>query len=195
MLVAQAKRAAEIFTDAIIDDSEIDKITKNISFQMRNIILIGMPGCGKSTVGKLLAQLTSKPFFDSDEVFAQKFGITPSEAITSCGEPKFRDMERSVITELGAYNNAVIATGGGVVTREENYYPLHQNGKIFFIERKLENLPITNRPISQSIGIEKLYSIRYPLYMKFCDYKIVSNENKENTVNKIINILKAGAEQ
>jgi len=195
MLVAQAKRAAEIFTDHKIPDTEIDSITKKISFRMRNIILVGMPGCGKSTVGKLLSKMTKKTFFDSDDEFKIKFGISPAEAIQKFGEDKFRDMEHEVILELGNKSNVIIATGGGVVTRNKNYAPLHQNGKIVFIERELKNLPITNRPISKSVGVEELYKIRYPLYMNFSDYKIVSDENEINTVNKIINILNTEKEQ
>ena len=192
MLVAQAKKAAEIFTDRSLDDSVVDRIVNIISFEMRNIILIGMPGCGKSSVGKILAQMTSKPFYDSDTEFETKYGITPSVAIRQYGEPKFREMEHQVICDLGSLSNAVIATGGGVVTREENYEPLHQNGKIIFIERKLENLPLAGRPISQSVGVEELYKTRYPLYMRFCDHKIVSDENKQHTIENIIKILKEG---
>ena len=191
MLVAQAKRAAEIFTDQEISENEIDIITNKISFQMNNIILIGMPGCGKTTVGKLLSELTGKCFYDSDDEFTKSFGITPAEAIQTLGEDRFRNMEHQTILKLGNMNNIILATGGGVVTRKENYFPLHQNGIIFFIERELKNLPVSNRPLSQSIGIDALYENRYPLYMDFCDYKIVSDENTTNTATKIYNIFKA----
>lgn len=195
MLVAQAKRAAEIFAECEISDKEIDIITKKIAFQMNNIILIGMPGCGKTTVGKLLYDLTGKQFYDSDDEFAKEFGITPAEAIQNLGEESFREMEHKIVVKLGSMSNAIIATGGGAVTKSENYSPLHQNGRIFFIERELKNLSIFNRPISQRIGVEELYKVRYPLYTSFCDHKIVSDENAINTVNKIYDIFKAEFEQ
>ena len=191
MLVAQAKRAAEIFADREISECEIDIITNKISFQMNNIVLIGMPGCGKTTVGKALSELTKKSFYDSDDEFAKDYGITPAEAIQTLGEERFREMEHKIIVKLGAMNNIILATGGGVVTRKENYFPLHQNGMIFFIERELKNLPISNRPLSQSVGVDALYKKRYPIYMDFCDYKIVSDEDAKSTTTKIYNIFKA----
>jgi shikimate dehydrogenase len=111
------------------------------------------------------------------------------------GEERFRKMEHEIVVKLGSMSNAIIATGGGVVTRSENYSPLHQNGKIFFIERKLKNLSISNRPISQRIGVEELYKRRYPLYTNFCDHKIVSDEDPKSTANKINKIFKAEFEQ
>ncbi len=192
MLVAQAKCAAEIFTNAIIDDSEIDRICKLIEAETKNIILIGMPGCGKSSVGKLVAETLSRPFFDADLVFYDKFGISPADTINKYGEEEFRNMEHNVILELGKMSGAIIACGGGVVTRDENYAPLHQNGTIFYIERKLENLKTEGRPLSQSEGVSTLYQKRLPMYNRFCDYKIVSNEIKLDTVNKIIDAVKAG---
>lgn len=195
MLVAQAKRAAEISTECEIPEKEIDIITKKIAFQMNNIILIGMPGCGKTTVGKLLSELTGKHFYDSDDEFTKEYGTTPAEAIQDLGEERFREMEHRILIKLGSMSNSIIATGGGAVTRNENYSPLHQNGRIFFIERELKKLSILNRPISQRIGVEELYKVRYPLYMSFCDHKIVSDENQINTANKIYNIFKAEFEQ
>lgn len=192
MLVGQAKRACEIFLDANIDDSEIDRICAAIESDTKNIVLVGMPGCGKSTVGKLVASILGRDFFDSDKVFEEKFGASPAEIIKSFGEAKFREMEHEVILELGKLSSSVIATGGGVVTVEKNYEPLHQNGTIFFIERKLENLATKNRPLSQAYSVEALYETRYPMYVRFSDHKIVSNEVKSDTANKIVEIMKAG---
>ena len=101
-----------------------------------------MPGCGKSTIGALISKLTQKNFVDCDDEFKKKFDITPSEAIKAFGEEKFRQMEHEVTLEVGKRTNCVIATGGGVVTRKENYEPLHQNGKIFFIDRPIELLQL-----------------------------------------------------
>lgn len=192
MLVAQAKKAAEIFLDKNIDDGVIDEICGSVNLKSQNIILIGMPGCGKSTVGKLVANALGREFFDSDSVFLDKFGKTPSEVITSEGEESFRKMETEIIAQLGMKSGVVISTGGGVVTREENYALLHQNGIIFFIDRDIKNLSTKNRPLSSSVGVEALYKARLPLYKRFADHVIVSNEVKSNTVDKIINIMLKG---
>ena len=194
MLVAQAKRAAEIFTDTMIHDAKIEEIMNVISSEMSNVILVGMPGCGKSTIGNIVAKLSGKTFVDCDEEFENKFGISPAEAIKTLGEAKFRQMEHEVTLEIGKLTGCVIATGGGVVTRKENYDPLHQNGKIFFIERPIELLAIDGRPISQSRGTAELYSERLPLYLKFSDHT-VENQDAENTAKTIIEIMKAGTKQ
>ena len=191
MLVAQAKKAAEIFTEQIIDDDIIEKIYNVISFETSNIVLVGMPGCGKSTIGRILAQQTNKNFFDSDDEFTKVFGITPANAIETLGVEKFREMEHKIITELGKNTNCVIATGGGVVTIKENYSPLHQNGTIIYIERDLEALSTSDRPISKSIGLEKLYETRNPLYISFSDFKVTNNKTASDTVKKIIKIIKS----
>ena len=191
MLVAQAKRAAEIFTDKEIANEEIEKIINVISFEMSNIILVGMPGCGKSTVASALARLSDKTFIDCDDEFSKKFGISPSEAIQTLGEEKFRQMEHEVTLDVGKLTRCVIATGGGVITRRENYAPLHQNGKIFFIERPVEQLAVEGRPLSQSIGTNTLYEKRHPLYLEFSDYT-VQNQSVTDTAKKIIKLMKAG---
>ena len=192
MLVAQAKYAAEIFTDTKIDDTEIKRITDIISLDMGNIVLIGMPGSGKSTVGKLVADLTQKAFIDCDEEFEKKFGISPANAIETLGEERFRAMEHEVTKELGKSTGIVIATGGGVVTRQENYAPLHQNGTIFFIERPLEALETKGRPLSKTLGTEVLYNKRLPMYLSFCDHKINNVDTQIECANKIIELMKAG---
>ena len=192
MLVAQAKKAAEIFTDTIIDDSEIDKITSLISFDVSNIILVGMPSSGKTTIGKMIAEDTSRIFFDSDEEFEKIFSMTPAEAIECLGEDEFRKMEHTVVKELGKKTGAIISTGGGVVTRKENFAPLHQNGIIFFIDRDLDKLTSDNRPLSKKVGIEELYKERLPLYLDFCDKKVYNNDTPEKVAEEIIKLAKAG---
>ena len=191
MLVAQAKCAAEIFTETEIDDEKIKEIINIISFEMSNIVLVGMPGCGKTSVASAVAKLSGKTFVDCDEEFSKRFGILPSKAIETLGEEKFRQMEHEVTLEIGKLTGCVIATGGGVVTRMENYAPLHQNGKIFFIERPVEQLVTENRPLSKSVGTATLYEKRLPLYFKFSDHT-VENQNINDTAKKIIEIMKAG---
>lgn len=192
MLVAQAKRAAEIFLDADIDDNCIYDICKTIESKTKNIVLIGMPGCGKTSIGTLISEISGRPFYDSDKLFEEKFSMSPADAINKFGEDIFREMEHKVILELGKLNSSVIATGGGVVTKNYNYDPLHENSTIFFIDRDIEKLPVNNRPLSQRIGLEELYRTRFALYKTFCDHKIICNENINDTANKIIEIMKAG---
>ena len=130
MLVAQAKRAAELFTGRAIADSEIERITRCLAGQMQNIVLIGMPGCGKTTLGKALAARLGRPFYDADTVLEQRAGRSIPEIFRCDGEAAFRALETQTLAELGKCSGAVIATGGGCVTRPENAPLLRQNGRV-----------------------------------------------------------------
>lgn len=175
MLVAQAKRAAELFTGAKIPDSRCDEILCKLRLQMQNIILIGMPGCGKSTVGKLLAQALDRPFFDADREIETLIGCDIPTYFAKYGEAAFRQRETEVLSELGKRSGCVIATGGGCVTQAQNHPLLHQNGTIFWLKRELSCLPSDGRPISQTTPIQTLYAQRKALYEQFCD-RIVRND-------------------
>ena len=142
--------------------------------QMENIILIGMPGCGKSTVGKLLAEQLGKTFVDADAVLVKTFGMEIPAIFSAEGEAGFREKETAILTELGKKAGLIIATGGGCVTRTENYAPLHQNGTMFWIQRDLSLLPSEGRPLSQVTKMADMYRIREPLYRAFADH-IVEN--------------------
>ena len=190
MLVAQAVKAFELFTDTQAKDSACERIIEKIRFDTENIILIGMPGSGKSTAARIIAEKLSRPLFDSDGVFCEKYGRTPADVITSDGEEAFRDMESDVIKELGKKSGAVIACGGGVVTKERNYSPLHQNGTIVFLERALENLSKKGRPLSASCSIEELYNSRIDAYNAFADIKVNSTEIPDKTADLIIETIK-----
>ena len=185
MLVAQAKRACEIFLDTKIDDAEIDRITSIIAAETGNIVLVGMPGCGKSTLGELLAEKLGRKLIDTDSMIAEKAGMTIPEIFAKYGESYFRALEHACVCEAGKQSGRIIATGGGVVTRAENYAPLHQNGKIFFINRKIEELPTDGRPISQSTNLNELYRVRLPLYRKFCDKEVNNDRPTKETVCEI----------
>lgn len=189
MLVAQAAKAFEHFTGDAYEEGCIEKITSLISQNTRNIILVGMPGCGKSTLGRALASTLGREFFDADEEFAKMHGTTPAEVITSLGEDKFRLMENEVIRELGKKSGTVIATGGGAVTREFNYAPLHQNGVIVFIDRDLDKLPTNGRPLSQKNSVEELYAKRIDAYRSFADINVKSTEIVEKTAELILSEL------
>ena len=189
MLVAQAKEASEWFTGQPIPDAVIPKIHRTLSGQMENVILIGMPGSGKSTVGALLAQRTGRTFVDADRCIAEKAGCTIPEIFAAGGEESFRRLETEVLGELGKQSGLVIATGGGCITRQENYPLLHQNGRIFYLQRAIHRLPTEGRPLSQSTALEEMYRIRLPMYQSFADHTVDNNGTVAVTVDHILKIL------
>ena len=189
MLVAQAKRAAELFTGTAIADCRIDEITRILRQQMLNIVLVGMPGCGKSTVGRQLAELLHRPFVDADEVLAERAGCTITEIFREQGEEAFRALETEVLRDLGKRSGIVLATGGGCVTRMENYPALHQNGRIFWLQRDLGKLPVNGRPLSQSNRLEDLYARRKAAYERFADGIVDNNGGCGDAVARILEEL------
>ena len=189
MLVAQAKESAEWFTNSSISNVKIQEIHKKLRLQMENIILIGMPGSGKSTVGKLLAAQLGKVFADSDCAIIERTGMSIPEIFTQQGVDGFRAIETEVLAELGMGSGLVIATGGGCVTREENYPLLHQNATIFCLDRNIASLPTEGRPLSQAGQLEEMYRIRKPLYDRFADHHIDCNQNPETAAAQILQIL------
>lgn len=189
MLVAQAKESAQWFTNTIISDAIIEDIYNKLSVQMRNIVLIGMPGSGKSTLGSLLSQATGRPFVDTDEEIEKRIQMSIPEYFSSNGEAAFRKVESAVIQDIGKQSGLIIATGGGCVTKAENYPPLHQNGVIFWINRDLEKLPTEGRPISLQTKAEELYRTRCPLYKAFADFPVENNETPEQALRNILALL------
>ena len=189
MLVAQAKRAAELFLGEDISDGRIDSIVESISRETQNIVLIGMPGCGKTTIGRALAQALSRPLVDTDAMIVESAGRSIPDIFATDGEEAFRTLETQAVTAAGRMSGAVISTGGGVVTRERNYAPLSQNGRIIFIRRDPEELPVDGRPISQSTPKAELYAKRLPLYNAFADADVENNGTVDETVNKILALL------
>jgi len=186
MLVAQAKEAAEWFTGKKIADRIIEQIHKNLQRQMENIILIGMPGCGKSTVGQILANTLSKKFIDTDTEIIRTANMPIPEIFANYGEDGFRKLETQVLEKLGQLSGLVIATGGGCVTREVNYPLLHQNGTICWLERDITALPKDGRPLSQAGSLAQMYAYRKPLYEKFADIKVSNNNSITDTVKNIV---------
>ncbi len=189
MLVAQAVKACELFTGIPTELGECERITHKIELDTKNIILIGMPGCGKTTLGKLLAKKLGRPFYDADDIFTKTYEISPADVITAEGEEVFREMEHKISKELGKLSGAVISCGGGVVTREYNYAPLHQNGTLVFLERELEKLSKKGRPLSQSKPIEEIYVARINAYKRFADITVRSTEIPEKTAELALKML------
>ena len=173
MLVAQAVQASELWTGQRISDETMERVWRTIGHSMQNVVLIGMPGSGKSTVGKALAQKLNRPFVDSDAEITARIGDIPAY-FAAHGEEAFRKVETEVLADLGKQSGLVIATGGGCVTRPENYASLHQNGEIIWLQRDPDKLPTDGRPVSQRDGISAIYAARKPLYERFAD-KIADN--------------------
>ena len=190
MLVAQAKRSCEIFTGKAIDDGEIERIEKILSARMQNIILIGMPSSGKSTVAAALGKLLDRPVYEADALIEEEAGTDIPAIFAAHGEDYFRSLETKVLNRLGAMSGAVISTGGGCVTREENYGALHQNGRMIWLLRDTGKLDKTGRPISLKSDLNELYARREPMYARFADLKADNNGSLEDTVAQIMEALK-----
>lgn len=190
MLSAQAKRASELFTGTVIEEDPTPEIVKNIEMKLKNIVLIGMPGCGKSTAGRLLAKKLSRPFSDTDEIIESTCDMSIPEIFSSFGEDEFRKREHEAAVSAGKGSGNIIATGGGIITREENYYPLHQNSFIVWLKRDTALLPVDGRPVSQANDINELYRKRAPLYEKFADCEISVSEDPDETVDRIIEAIR-----
>lgn len=185
MLVAQAKESAEWFSGESIPDSRIVQIHAALRAQMENIILVGMPGCGKTTIGRLLARETGKQFVDADEALEARVGRKITDIIPTDGEAAFRCLETETLAELGKQSGFVIATGGGCVTQERNYPLLHQNGTILWLTRALDKLPTEGRPLSQTGKLQQMLATRQPMYRRFADAVIENDGTVEETLAQI----------
>ncbi len=187
MLTAQAKRAHELFFDTEASDGFSKAYATELYKQNENIVLVGMPGSGKSTVGKLLAQNMNRPCFELDDIIAERAGMTIPEIFAKGGETLFRQIESEVIFDISQQNGAVIITGGGAVTREENYAPLHQNSRIYRITRDLDKLATEGRPLSKSIDVLKeMEAVREPMYRRFADVTYKNDGTPEEVVERIM---------
>ncbi len=183
MLVAQAVYAAALFLDQEIPEREIERVYGEILREKENLVLIGMPGSGKSTLGRLLAEKRGKEFFDSDDHIVKKRGISIPEIFRLEGEEGFRKEEAKVISELSKLQNRVIATGGGAILNRENVLNLKQNGRVIFLDAPLESLVATSdRPLSQTPeALKQRFEERYEIYCASCDHKVsVTRDVNEN---------------
>ena len=187
MLCAQAVKAASLFFDRDFSPDLAAEICDRLTKEKENIVLIGMPASGKTTVGKLLAQRLNRTFIDTDDEIVAKAGKSIPDIFAQEGETVFRQIESDVIREVGAKTGAVIATGGGAVLRPENVTALKQNGIVFFLDRSPENLsPGTGRPLfSDPQQAFQLYAQREPLYRAAADVTVDGNGTVEETAEKI----------
>ncbi len=186
MLVAQAKKAHEIFFDTIVENDVCEQIERLLILQMCNIVLIGMAGCGKSTVGKVLAEKLGKQLVDTDEMIVNTENKPIPEIFAESGEDYFRWCENLAVNIAGREKSQIIATGGGVIVRPENYNALKQNGIIVFINRDADLLPTNGRPLSQMHGVKTLYEKRMPIYRQFADIEVDGNGTVEEVANRIV---------
>ncbi|MBQ6824834.1 MAG: hypothetical protein IJP27_09280, partial [Clostridia bacterium] len=193
MLVAQAAYAVEFFLDTKIPSEKIEAVYNELFSMKQNIVLIGMPGSGKSTVGSRLAAALGRPFYDTDALLTARAGAAPSEIILQKGEKYFRDLESAVILEEAApLTGAIIATGGGAVLREENVRNLKRNGRVFFLDRPLEEIrPTADRPLSSDrAALQKRYEERYGIYCGSADVVLSPASVLDAVCNQIIEDIK-----
>lgn len=191
MLVVQAIKASEHFFDKAIDDSLAKGIFDEIYKSKCNIVLTGMPGSGKSSVGKHIQLITGRELFDTDSLIVEKAGMEISDIFAKYGEQYFRDLESEVIDEVSKKNGVIISTGGGAVLRDENVQNLKRNGSVFFIDRALEDLiPTDDRPLANDVEkIKKLYETRFPIYEASADVKVKVKGDAKSVAEEIIKRL------
>ena len=174
MLSAQAVYASALFTGAAADETLIERAYREVLLEKENVVLIGMPSCGKTTVGRALSKMTGRPLLDTDEAIVARAGRSIPEIFESDGEAAFRALEREAVEEAARSSGAIIATGGGAAIDPRNVNALRQNGRLFFLDRPLEKLNVTpDRPLSRSsIALKQRFSERYPIYTAVCDARI-----------------------
>lgn len=186
MLAAQAAEASALFQQQPVEGLPLEAAYHTLLQQVRNIVLVGMPGCGKSTVGRQLANHTGRALWDTDAMVVQRAGCTIPELMAREGEAAFRRMEREAVAEAAAQTGIIIATGGGVVLAEENRHALLQNGVVFFIRRPLEQLSTHGRPLS--VNLPALYEARLPLYAGFAHHEVDSRPTPAQTAEAILEV-------
>lgn len=187
MLVAQAFYAAEIFLNEKLDENLIEEMYSKIKRNMENIILIGMPSSGKTTMGRLLSKKLNREFFDTDNLIEEEENLSVSEIFENKGEKYFRDLETKILEEVSKKNGIVIATGGGTPIKEVNRDMILQNSIVIYLNRNIEKLETFGRPLSKNLKtLEKMYDKRNPIYSDLSDIKINVIEDKEKTLELIL---------
>ncbi len=192
MLIAQAKYAVEIFLNKTIDDTIIDTLFNEILHSKLNLVFIGMPGAGKSTIGKALSHMLQMDFIDTDQIIENKTHMTIAEIFSKYGEAYFRELEKEIYLEVSHMHHTIIATGGGAVKYEENMDVLSSNSIILHLDRDIQHIQLDNtqRPLAQDKEmLRTLFHERDALYRKFADYTFQNNESIDQTLQQIVNNL------
>ncbi len=190
MLVAQGHRASEIFFDKPLDKGLIEDCLHRVERRFRNIVLVGMPGCGKSTQAQLLARALGRNAVDTDAYVEQAVGKPIPQIFEEMGEAAFRQYEAEAVQELGKGSGNVIATGGGAILTVENRAALRQNGIVVFLERDTEKLARAGRPLSRDAeAVRQLYAKRLPLYRAVADVTVSVCGTPEETCTRILEAI------
>ena len=191
MLIYQAIRASELFTNSKISDEVISKIKSKILLDKLNIVLIGVPGVGKTTLGKLVAEQFNKEFVDMDSLIVNKENMLIKEIFDKYGEAYFRNLESNLCKKLESKNNLVISTGGGVILNKENIKSLAKNGLIIFLDKDLDLFTLSDeRPLTKNKEeLKKIRDLRYNLYLSSCDVLINLNNNLDKNKEKIMEVV------
>lgn len=190
MLVAQGLRSAEQFPDVQLHNKDIDAVVRAMLNEQKNIVLIGMPGCGKSTVGKILAQKLQRELLDTDEEIVKADGRTIPEIFENDGEKFFRDLEAEAVETVGKQLSKIIATGGGAVIKKENRDALKQNSTIIYLKKDLSLLSLEGRPLSKDEdAVRKIYEARKDIYEAFADFTVEVDADAEKTAERVIKCI------
>lgn len=190
MLVAQALRAAEIFTGESIPLSRIDEIYDAIIAEQKNIVLVGMPGCGKSTCAALLSQKTGRECVDTDALVVETSGEKIPDIFAKYGEDEFRSRETAAVRSAGKLAGKIIATGGGAILRAENRIALRENSTVIFLKAPVDSLATDGRPLSKNAeALQKMLSERLPLYIETADFTVEVDGDPEITVRRILSCV------
>ncbi len=187
MLVAQAKKAMELFEDKKQSDDIIESIINNIKRQTLNVVLVGMPGAGKTTIAKLVAKRLNRQVIDTDEIITKSSGLDIPTIFSKFGENYFRDLESQALSDAGKLSNKVISVGGGSLQRQENLFSLKQNGIVFYIQRDLERLSTDGRPLSKDLNaLKELFQKRKESFIKASDFVVDNNVDIDLAVKGVI---------
>ncbi|MCI9156526.1 MAG: shikimate kinase [Lawsonibacter sp.] len=185
MLVNQAVVAEERFFDRSVSESETERILSELQRDRANLVLVGMPGCGKTTVGMELARIAKRPFVDLDDEIVRLAGKSIPEIFRKHGEPAFRALERKVLADVCDKNGQIIATGGGAILRKDNRTVMRRTGRVYFLRRDLDQLAVIGRPLSVKGTMKEMYHFRLPLYTEVSDISVDNSATPEEAAQKI----------